>query len=125
MRTGQPTILLDDDDPQIVRAHLPALEVNGLNVTVATCGKSAMLQAESNSWHAAVVDVGLPDMSGMHVVDYLAGQRSTPVIIISAQQLQSPQKAERGAAVHFLHKPFRTPQLLDRLRQVLADASHF
>ena len=66
------SVLLVDDDPQIIRALVPALEVSGLDVTVATCGREALEHSSLKQWHAAVVDLGLPDMDGKGVVRHFA-----------------------------------------------------
>ena len=124
MQPCSATILLVDDDPQIVRALRPALEVNGLDVTVASCGRAAMEHAERSAWHAAIVDLGLPDMDGRQIIRYLTEERDTPVIVISAQDFTVAANAAGRAVVDFFQKPFRTPELVDRLRQLLAQASH-
>ena len=124
MSSHSASILLVDDDPQIVRALVPALEVSGLRVTVATCGLAALQYSEDGRWHAAVVDLGLPDMDGQDLVRHFAQERATPVIVISAKHSSSEMKtASRGGALHFLHKPFRTLELIDRLRIVLAETT--
>jgi two-component system KDP operon response regulator KdpE len=115
------SILLVDDDPQVVRALVPALEVNGAQVTVANCGLSAIEQSQLTRWDAAVVDLGLPDMDGQDLVRYLAQDRATPVMVISAQHSEHQvQTATRGGALHFLHKPFPTPELVNWLKTMLA-----
>lgn len=121
MESGNANILLVDDDPQIVRALLPALAVNGFDVTVAVSGQSAMSYGKSNSWNAAVVDLGLPDMDGRQVVRYLVEQRGVSVIVISAQHCTQRLDVARAPAVKFLQKPFRTPELIEQLRRVLAE----
>ena len=114
------TLLLVDDDPQIVRAIVPAMEVSGLRVTVASTGGQAIDYLDSGAWDALVVDLGLPDMDGKAVVQHLRRNLSIPVIVISAQHSPVEVEAARGAGADcFLHKPFRTPDLIKCLTTAL------
>lgn len=106
-------LLLVDDDPQIVRAIVPALEVSGLRVTVASSGHEAIRQLDETAWDALVVDLGLPDMDGKAVIRHSRGKSGAPVIVISAQHSATEVEAAHAAgAGWFLHKPFRTPDLV-------------
>ena len=107
------SLLLVEDDPQIVRAIAPAFEVSGYGVTVAATGGEAIELVDSRQWDALIVDLGLPDMDGKAVIAHLRGIAKTPVIVISARNSPSEVEAARNAGANcFLHKPFRTPQLL-------------
>lgn len=106
-------LLLVEDDPQIVRALVPALEVCGHAVTVASDGMSALCQLAAGHWDALVVDLGLPDMDGKAIVRRLRETGRTPVIVISARDAMSDEVECRCAgADHFLRKPFATPELI-------------
>ena len=114
------TLLLVDDDPQIVRAIIPALEVNGLRVTVANTGGEAIRQLDDSEWDALVVDLGLPDMDGKTIIRHSRGRSVAPVIVISAQHLSTEVEAAHAAgAGWFLHKPFRTPDLIRCIHHAL------
>jgi DNA-binding response OmpR family regulator len=59
-------------------------------------------------------------MDGKGVVRHFTHEYGTPVIVISAQHSASETNAATQAgALHFLHKPFATPELIERLRLVL------
>lgn len=106
-------LLLVEDDPQLVRAIAPAFEVSGFEVTVAATGREAITMVDSGRWDALVVDLGLPDMDGTTVISHLRSRYATPVIVISAQHSGTEVEAARTAGANcFLHKPFRTPDLL-------------
>ena len=112
------SLLLVEDDPQIVRAIAPAFEVSGYAVTVAATGREAIDMLDRRSWDALVVDLGLPDLDGKSVIAHVRGQGNTPVVVISARNSPSEVEAAREAGANcFIHKPFRTPQLLDWLSQ--------
>jgi two-component system, OmpR family, KDP operon response regulator KdpE len=106
-------LLLVEDNPQIVRAVLPALEVSGHAVTVASDGASALILVAASEWDALIVDLGLPDMDGKDVVRYLRERSGTPVIVISARDSARDQMdCCKAGASHFLRKPFATSELL-------------
>lgn len=108
------TLLLVEDDPQIVRAISPAFQVNGYGVTVAATGGEAIEMLDSHRWDALIVDLGLPDMDGKAVIAHLRRMANTPIVVISARNSRSEVEAARNAGANcFLHKPFRTPQLLE------------
>lgn len=114
------SVLLVDDDPQIVRAIVPALEVSGLSVKVTTTGQDAIDQLDAFQWDAVIVDLGLPDMHGTSVIRHLRRKFLTPVVVISAQHSAAEVDAAGVAGAScFLHKPFRTPDLLYCLNQLL------
>ncbi|MFC7537233.1 response regulator transcription factor [Sphingomonas sp. GCM10030256] len=115
------SVLLVDDDPQIVRAIVPALEVSGLSVKVTSTGQEAIDQVDATGWDALIVDLGLPDMDGKAVIRHLRDSSSTPVVVISAQHSQAEVDAARGAGANrFLHKPFRTPDLIACINQLVS-----
>jgi two-component system KDP operon response regulator KdpE len=111
-------LLLVEDDPQIVRAIAPAFEVSGYAVTVAATGRQAIEMLDEQRWDALIVDLGLPDLDGKAVIAHLRSQGNTPVIVISARNSPSEVEAARDAGANgFMHKPFRTPQLLNWVNQ--------
>ena len=106
-------VLLVDDDSQIVRALVPALEASGMSVKVSTTGQDAMDQVDASIWDALVVDLGLPDMDGKSVIRHLRETSATPVVVISAQHSEVEVDAAHGAGANvYMHKPFRTPELV-------------
>ena len=112
------SLLLVEDDPQLVRAIAPAFEVSGFQVTVATTGGEAINLVNNRRWDALVVDLGLPDMDGTTVICHVRTRSDTPVIVISAQHAGTEvEAAKRAGANCFLHKPFRTPELLHWVKE--------
>ena len=101
-----------------MRAIAPAFEVSGYAVTVAVTGREAIEMLDRHCWDALIVDLGLPDLDGKAVIAHLRGQASTPIVVISARNSRSEVEAARDAGANcFMHKPFRTPQLLDWVSQ--------
>jgi two-component system KDP operon response regulator KdpE len=115
-------LLLVEDDPRIVRALLPALEVSGHNVTVAEDGTTALAHLNKRTWDALVVDLGLPDMDGKQVVQHLRATSDVPVVVISARHSTKDQdECAAVGATGFLMKPFATPDLIGFLKAALVD----
>jgi two-component system KDP operon response regulator KdpE len=114
------SVLLVDDDPRIVRAIVPALEASGLRVRVTTTGQDAINQVDAAEWDAIIVDLGLPDMDGKWVIRHLRSKFFTPVVVISAQHSAAEVDAAGLAGANcFLHKPFRTPDLVHCLHELM------
>jgi two-component system KDP operon response regulator KdpE len=117
-RQASASLLLVEDDPQIVRAIAPAFEVSGYVVTVANTGREAIDMLDFRHWDALIVDLGLPDLDGKSVIAHVRGQGNTPVVVISARNSPSEVEAARNAGANcFIHKPFRTPHLLEWVSQ--------
>jgi two-component system, OmpR family, KDP operon response regulator KdpE len=115
-----PQLLLVEDDPQIVRAIVPALEVCGHTVTVAHNGSSAIAFLNLTPFDALVVDLGLPDMDGRAIIRHLRQTSGAPVIVISARHsAQDILECDLAGANQFLSKPFATPDLVGRLEDAL------
>jgi two-component system, OmpR family, KDP operon response regulator KdpE len=114
------SILLVEDDPKIVRAIVPALEVSGLSVTVTRTARAAMDQVDAGTWDVLVVDLGLPDLNGKSVIRHLRKRRKTPVVVVSAQHSREELHAAHDAGADcFLHKPFRTPDLVECISKLV------
>jgi two-component system KDP operon response regulator KdpE len=116
-------LLLVEDDPQIVRGIVPALQVCGHDVTVASHGRGAIAHLDGRPWDVVVVDLGLPDMDGRAVVRHARAGSAVPVIVISAQDSthNRAECAQAGASM-FLGKPFSTPELIRFLAAVVGAA---
>ena len=115
------SILLVEDDSQIVRAILPALEVSGWTVTIALTGSDALKHLDARDWDALIVDLGLPDMDGKSIIRYSRSSSAVPVVVISAQHsTKEVQRANEAGACCFLHKPFRTSDLIELVKTWIA-----
>src|SRR5262245_65955106 len=84
--TGLKTrVLVIDDEPQILRALRINLSVRGYEVTTAATGAEALRSAADHRPDVIVLDLGLPDMSGIEVLGRLRGWLTAPVIVLSAR----------------------------------------
>ena len=114
---AKPTVLVIDDEPQILRALRINLAARGYEVTTVTTGAAALRAAAELRPDVVVLDLGLPDMSGIEVLAGLRGWMTAPVIVLSART-DSTDKVEAldAGADDYVTKPFGMDEFLARLR---------
>ncbi len=111
------SVLVVDDEPQIVRALRINLTARGYDVMTAYDGKTALSVAVEGKPDVVVLDLGLPDIDGVDVIAGLRGWTSMPIIVLSART-DSARKVEAldAGADDYVTKPFGMDELLARLR---------
>jgi two-component system KDP operon response regulator KdpE len=113
-------ILIIDDEPQIRKLLEITLQSNHYNVRQAGTAKEGMIMAENHPPEMILLDLGLPDENGQSVLKKLRNWYTNPVIILSVQKSEDEViKALDNGANDYLSKPFRTGELLARIRSVL------
>jgi DNA-binding response OmpR family regulator len=121
-----PTILVVDDQRQIVRLVRDHLEHAGFSVLEAADGAAALRVAAAARPDLVVLDLGLPGLDGLDVTRALRRQGSVPVIMLTARGDESDKLVglELGAD-DYITKPFSPKELVARVRAVLrrADAA--
>src|SRR5688572_29720225 len=114
-------LLLVEDDPEIARFVARGLRGAGYQVDRAADGRIALKMALGGGYDAAVVDLMLPGIDGLTVIDELRAARvKTPVIVLSAKRSTDDKVAclQRGAD-DYLAKPFDLPELIARIEALL------
>jgi two-component system KDP operon response regulator KdpE len=111
------TVLVVDDEPQIVRALRINLSARGYRVVTAHDGTAALRAAAETKPDVVVLDLGLPDIDGNDVITGLRGWTTVPIIVLSARS-DSPDKVKAldVGADDYVTKPFGMDELLARLR---------
>jgi two-component system KDP operon response regulator KdpE len=118
--TVRPRILVVDDDRQLLRALRINLAARGYEAVLAPDGATALASASRQPPDLVVLDLGLPDMDGVEVVEGLRGWSTVPVIVLSARdQEQSKVRALDAGADDYVTKPFGMDELLARVRAAL------
>ncbi len=116
-------ILIIDDEPQIRRLLDITLQSNGYAVKQAVSAREGLIMAANHPPELILLDLGLPDESGHTVLQKLRKWYTGPVIILSVQKNEEDIiKALDNGANDYLSKPFRTGELLARIRSALRDA---
>lgn len=114
------TVLVVDDEPQLLRALGINLRARGYEVHEAPTGADALRLAASHPPDVVVLDLGLPDMDGTEVVAGLRGWTEVPILVLSGRS-DSADKVEAldAGADDYVTKPFGMDELLARLRAML------
>ena len=131
MSTSSPTICVVDDDPLVRKTITAILEQDGNTVAVHESGASflAALDTSKNDSNTAtsppygcvLLDVKMPDMDGIEVLQRLDGAHRLSVIMISGQgDISTAVQAMRHGAIDFIEKPFTPDQLIAAVDFALA-----
>jgi two-component system, OmpR family, KDP operon response regulator KdpE len=117
-------ILVVDDEPPILRALAVNLRAREYEVDVAATGEEALTLAARHHPDAVILDLGLPGMAGIEVIEGLRGWSRVPIVILSARDAEADKVAALDAgADDYVTKPFGMDELLARLRAALRRAA--
>ena len=114
------SILIIDDEPQIRKLLQITLTSSNYTVTSATSGKEGIQMAAHHSPDLILLDIGLTDKSGHEILKELRTWYNKAIIILSVQSDEDDivQALDNGAS-DYLTKPFRTAELLARIRSAI------
>jgi two-component system, OmpR family, KDP operon response regulator KdpE len=110
-------VLVVDDEPQILRALRINLRVRDYQVDVAATGTEALQMAARHPPDLVILDLGLPDLDGVEVIEGLRGWTKAPILVLSGRA-DSTDKVEAldAGADDYITKPFGVEELLARMR---------
>lgn len=110
---SQGRILVVDDEESIRWVFQKGLEKNGYEVHTAATGQEGLSKVEGQDYTLIFLDIRLPDMSGLEVLEALRqGNEEIPVVVITAQNtMRNAIEAMRGGAFDYLVKPFDLEQI--------------
>ena len=110
-------VLVVDDEPQILRALRINLRVREYEVHLASTGAEALEVAGRFPPDLVILDLGLPDLDGVEVIQGLRGWTKAPIIVLSGRA-DSTDKVEAldAGADDYITKPFGVEELLARMR---------
>lgn len=116
-------VLLIDDEPAIARALRPLLHGHGFDVAVAETGAEGLSQLENFAPDLILLDLGLPDISGVELTPRLRLRTQAPIIILSVHDAEQDKVAALdNGADDYLTKPFGFQELLARMRVAVRHA---
>ncbi len=110
-------VLVVDDEPQILRALRINLRVRNYDVDIAATASQALEAAARHPPDLVILDLGLPDLDGVQVIEGLRGWTQAPIIVLSGRA-DSTDKVEAldAGADDYVTKPFGMEELLARMR---------
>jgi two-component system, OmpR family, KDP operon response regulator KdpE len=116
-------VLVVDDEPQILRALRINLRVRQYEVFTAATGTEALAVAGHHPPDLVILDLGLPDLSGIEVIHGLRGWTTAPIVVLSGRA-DSADKVEAldAGADDYVTKPFSMDELLARMRAAVRRA---
>ena len=118
-----PVVLIIDDEPQIRRLLRVTLEASGYRVLDAATGQEGLVQAAQRRPDVILLDLGLPDLEGVEVLQRIREWSRVPVIILSVREREEDKVGALDAgADDYVTKPFNSAELLARLRAALRHA---
>jgi len=113
-------ILIIDDEIQIRRLLELTLSSGGYGISEAAGGKEGLIKAATAHPDLIILDLGLPDLDGFEVLKKLREWYEKPIIILSVRSSEEDIiKALDNGANDYLTKPFRTGELMARIRLAL------
>ncbi|WP_110601683.1 response regulator [Salinicola lusitanus] len=119
-----PRILLIEDERQIRRFLRISLTSQGFEVVETEHGNAGMAAFNRQRPDLVLLDLGLPDMDGMEVLDALRAQSEVPVIVVSVRASEAEKVAALDAGANdYITKPFGVQELLARVRAALRKAT--
>lgn len=111
------SILVVEDDVPVRNLITTTLKTHEYRYLTATTGETAIMEASCHNPDIILLDLGLPDMDGVEVIQRIRTWSNLPIIVISARSEDSDKIAALDAgADDYLTKPFSVEELLARLR---------
>ena len=122
MTVGVPRVLVVDDEAPIRKFLRISLTAEHFDVIEAATGGEALRLASSRRPDIVVLDLGLPDVDGIELIEALRGVLQVPIIVLSIRAAEEEKIAALYAgAGDYVTKPFATGELTARLRALLRD----
>ena len=118
---GRPVVLLVDDDAAIRRSVAEGLELEGFSVVPASGGRAALAALESVKPAVVVLDLGMPDLDGIEVLERMrGGGNDVPVCVLSARdEVDDRVRGLQAGADDYVVKPFAMAEVTARLHALL------
>jgi two-component system KDP operon response regulator KdpE len=124
MNNAKPIIVVIEDDAQICRFLRTSLLVQGFQVFEANTGERGLVEVGTRKPDLVILDIGLPKMDGIAVIEKVREWSAVPIIVLSARSQENDKIAALDAgADDYLTKPFGIGELVARIRVSLRHAN--
>ena len=122
-KSDKPTVLVVDDEPNIVETLQDRLEMSGYHVLTATNGEAGLEEATKHSPDIVLLDIMMPVMDGLEMLEKLretCDNSDVSVIMLSAcSQTQDVARAKAFGIEDYIVKPFDLAELMDKIDNIL------
>jgi two-component system KDP operon response regulator KdpE len=120
MSANPPRILVVDDEPQIRRLLKTTLVPQKFEVAEASTATAALKRLDAEEFDLVILDLGLPDRSGIEVIEEIRKSSAVPIIVLSVRSDEAGKvKALELGADDYMTKPFGMAELVTRIRVAL------
>ena len=120
MSPNPPRILVVDDEPQIRRLLKTSLVPQKFEVVEASTAVTALKRFDAEEFDLVILDLGLPDRSGIEVIEEIRARSTVPIIVLSVRSDEAGKvKALELGADDYVTKPFGMAELVTRIRVAL------
>lgn len=117
------TVLIVEDDKYISNFICMSLKQEGYRYMKTSTGREAISLCYANNPDVIILDLGLPDMDGIQVIEHIRSSSEKPIIVVSARQEEAEKiKALDMGADDYVVKPFYMGELLARIRVAVRKA---
>lgn len=118
------SILVVDDDEEMLRMLESILKLEGYDVTIAADGRTAMALLEEHEPDLVILDIIMPELDGFQVLSLIRQRSHVPIIVLTARcEVATLRDALVLGADDYMSKPFYTRELLARIKAKLRRAS--
>jgi len=112
-------VLVVEDDIELCQLIAEVLVLEGYQVTCVHCGESALHYIEKNPVDLVLLDVMLPQLSGLQVARRICQRFATPILMLTALNDESSMlDGYQAGADQYVAKPFKVPELLTRIKAI-------
>jgi DNA-binding NtrC family response regulator len=120
MGDATPTVLIVDDEPQILRLLQKMIGPHRANILMAPRPSEALLLCERQTVDVLISDMAMPEMDGLKLAERVLKIHPNASVLLISGQYKEPPAAARAGRVRFLKKPFFPSDLVAMLEQMLA-----
>src|SRR5699024_3832289 len=115
---SQPNILIVEDEQKLSRVLQLELQYENYTTSIANNGKDALQQMEEKEWDLVLLDIMLPELSGLEVLRKVRRtDKTTPIILLTARdEVHDKVSGLDLGANDYITKPFQIEELLARIR---------
>ena len=115
------TVLIVDDDPQILRLVEKMLRARSVKILLAPKPSEALAICQSETVDLLISDLSMPEMDGTRLAERVLKLHPEAAVLLISGHFKDPPAAAKSGHMRFLRKPFFPSQLLEFLKELLPE----